>query len=749
MKNHYFLLPIGLLTTILSCLTTYLYSLIIGLGILMIAISKKKHTTLSILVFILWIILINYYISTQKNQRLSIINQYPTSKQTQFIGTLTYHHKNKVIITIKEGFQIRGFLPKKHTYKLQLGDTVSINGSYTKPSIASNPGQHNKLTYALYHKKLGTIAIKTIKTIKKGSPFNTHYMCFKVKEYIIKQHQKSMTNPHASIYSALIFGENYSELDHKYKQLFKKAGLIHAIVVSGSQVSLVLGLCHIILNGLGLYRHYQLIILIPISIFFYILTGGGESVLRAILMAKLMFILKFGFGYKSSPLHVISLTALIMFLIDPFIIYKMGAILSFLATFSLVFGTDIVQKKLPHQLPKIIKNILSIGMAPWLFTTPLLILKFHSLPLGSLISNILLINIIEIIVLLGFTATCLGIICFPLAFLIHQVSWLCIQIIIIVSNEVSSLPLSDIPINHHNLNTCLFLLATWLVFKTNYTLKTKTYSCIGLILIGMNIYYFQYHRTAIITHLDIGQGDATLIKTNQLTCLIDTGPPYDKRLGSITYNVLLPALRYYGIRQLDLLIITHFDKDHAGNLKSLLANIPIKTILHNGNLINYLNKHKLTIPKNTHEETVCNQNELNYKTLQFKFLNPCQHPHQTNKNNQSLVFKLSKHPYSILFTGDIEEQTEYTLLKNNLPDLKSTLLKVGHHGSKTSTNKLFLKSIKPQQSIISAGKNNRYNHPHSSVISRLKHYGKIWRTDQTGAIIIKLSKTLSIQSFLN
>ena len=101
MKNHYFLLPIGLLATILSCLTTYLYSLIIGLGILMIAISKKKHTTLSILVFILWIILINYYISTQKNQRLSIINQYPTSKQTQFIGTLTYHHKNKVIITIK------------------------------------------------------------------------------------------------------------------------------------------------------------------------------------------------------------------------------------------------------------------------------------------------------------------------------------------------------------------------------------------------------------------------------------------------------------------------------------------------------------------------------------------------------------------------------------------------------------------------------------------------------------------------
>tara|TARA_B100000131_G_C18121127_1_gene612958 strand:+ start:773 stop:3022 length:2250 start_codon:yes stop_codon:yes gene_type:complete len=748
MKISFYIFPLSMLATLICCLIKELYIIFILIGIIGIVITNKKIVQYYIIGFISWIIIINCYITIETNNRLTIINSYPSSKKATFTGKLIYQYNNKLILKTKEGFQLTGFLPKTKKIKQTLGDIITVQGHYTKPTIPTNPGQTNKLTYAIYYKKLGSITIKTITTLKKETKLNINTICFKIKQHIINQHQNSMKNPHATIYSALIFGENYSELDYQSKQLFQKAGLIHAIVVSGSQVSLVLGLCHLLLNTLGLYRYHQLIILIPISIFFYILTGGGESVLRASLMALLMFLIKFGFGYKASPLHIVSVTALIMFILDPFIIYKIGAILSFLATFSLIFGTDMVQQQLPKSLPKTIKNILSIGMAPWLFTTPILIFKFHSLPLGSLISNALLITLIEYTVLLGFTSTCLGIIYFPIALLLNQIAWLCIQIIILISTWVTKIPLADIPISHHNSVTLLFVLATWICFKTKYSLKTKSYACLCFILIGINSYYFQYKNSITIAQLDIGQGDATLIKTNYLSCLIDTGPPYDKRLGSITYNVLLPALRYYGIRHLDLLIITHFDKDHVGNLKSLLETIPIKTILHNGNLNHYLNNNHITLPSKTKTQKVCNQNQLNYKTLQFKFLNPCQQSKHQNKNNQSLVFKITSHPYSLLFTGDIETPMEYLLVKNNLDDLKSTILKVGHHGSKTSSNKIFLNAINPHHSIISAGKHNRYNHPHPAIISRLKNYGKTWRTDLSGAIIIKIKKTLSIQSFI-
>ncbi|MBH38089.1 DNA internalization-related competence protein ComEC/Rec2 [bacterium] len=749
MKTDYFLFPIGLLITLLSCLDKNLYLTIIIIGITFMGLTKKNNNRFICIVLIMGIISINSYLSIQTTKRLSEIKTYPSSPHTSFTGKIIYLYNKKVIIKTKNGYSLTGFLPKHHTNTLGLDDIIHITGHYTQPSLASNPGQYNNLKYAIHHKKLGHIYIKSLKIIKKQSLFSLNKASYVLKKHIKNQHTKSMKNPHATIYSALIFGENYSELDYASKQRFKKAGLIHAIVVSGSQVSLILGLCHIVLNWLGIVRHYQLYYLIPISIFFYILTGGGASVLRAILMAHILFILKFGFGYRSSPLHVISMTGLIMIILDPFVIYKTGAILSFLATFSLVFGSELVKKQLPHSLPIPLKEILSIGIAPWLFTTPILIIKFQSLPLGSLISNIILIQLIEYTVIIGFTATLIGMIFFPLAYLLHQLSWISIEIIIIISNWVIKIPLSEIPISQHNMVTVLFVIASWICFKTTLSFKTKCYSCTCLILIGINSYYFHYKNTVIITQLNIGQGDATIIKTNHLSCLIDTGPPYDKYLGSIPHSVLFPALRYYGIRTLDLLILTHFDQDHVGNLSSLLETIPIKTIIHNGNLMTYLKKHNITLPKDTLTQSLCHNDQLIYHDLNITFLNNCNNHPSISKNNQSLIFKVSKAPYSMLFTGDIEEKTEYSLLKNNSHNLKSTLLKVGHHGSKTSSSKIFLKAINPAHSIISAGKNNRYNHPHPSVISRLKHYGKIWRTDQAGAIIIKLTKTLSIQSFLN
>ncbi|MBI59621.1 DNA internalization-related competence protein ComEC/Rec2 [bacterium] len=740
--------PISLLLLLISCYNTILSIVIIMSLILVSKLIKEPRLTYVSLITVLLIMMINSYLSIETKQRLSTITAYSNAKKPQFTGKLIYTYHNKIIIKTQKGYTLTGYLPKNHLFKLNLDDTVRLTGTYNPPSTPTNPGQYNNLKYAIHHKKLGSIYIKSLKVLKKNTSVSLNKASYHVKKKITKHHQKSLPMPHSSIYSALIFGENYAELNHDLKQLFKKAGLIHAIVVSGSQVSLVLGMCHIVINWLGIYRYYQLIFLVPISIFFFILTGGGESVLRAIIMAHTLFIIKFGLGYRSSTLHVISFTAFLMIIMDPFVIYKIGAILSFLATFSLVFGTDLVKQQLPKRFSPKLNEFISIGIAPWMFTTPVLIIKFQSLPIGSLVSNIILVQLIEYTVIIGFTGTLLGIVLPPIAHVLHQLAWVCIDLIIHVSTWVTHLPFADIPINQHNLTTGLFLLACFICFKTSLPLKTKLTSCLCLILIGINSYFIRYNNSVIITQLDIGQGDATLIKTNQFTCLIDTGPPYDKRLGSITYSVLLPALRYYGIQTLDALILTHFDQDHVGNLKPLLATIPIKKIIHNGNLHSYLKKHNISLPNNTLEQSVCYGDRIRSKLITISFLNPCNNTAQLSKNNQSLVFKLSKPPYSMLFTGDIEKEMEYRLLQHHSNSLPSTLLKVAHHGSKTSTTHKFLSTVKPIHSIISAGKNNSYNHPHLAVLATLNDYGKIWRTDQTGAIIIHMTKTLTIKSFI-
>jgi competence protein ComEC len=733
-----------LITTII--IPKIIYYLI---GLTIISVFFLKNSKLHYLCFLSICItcLFLSYIHFETVSRLNIINTYPSTKNTSFTGQVTYKTNQKIKINTSHGFLLTGFLNTPYS-KIHVGDYVNISGYYNKPSKPSNPGQYNYFQRALYHKNLGIMAVKNIKKINESPLFNLDKLSYIAKQAIIKQHQTSLPNPHATIYSALIFGENYSELTPAIKQLFKKAGLIHAIVVSGSQVSLVLGMCHLIFNWLGIYRYYQLIFLIPISIFFFVLTGGGASVLRAIIMAHLMFIIKFGCGYKTTPLHTISFTAFIMIIMDPFVVYKMGAILSFLATFSLVFGTDLLQKQFPKQMPSAIKEGFALAIAPWAFTTPVLIFKFHSLPFGAILSNLFLIQIIELTVIIGFAGTLLGILFLPLASLFHQSAGGLIEIIILISTWVNKLPFAEIPLKDYRLNTLLFLIAIGSLFYKNFKIIPKLKIATCCLLIGMISFYWQYDNRTIITQLDVGQGDAAIIKTNQLSCLIDTGPPYDQRLGSIASSVLFPALRYYGIAELDYLILTHFDKDHVGNLKKILETIPVKKIIHNGNLDTYLKRKKISLPKNTSSHILCDNNTISIDSLHIEFLNACTKTQHLSKNNQSLVFKISQHPYSMLFTGDIEKETEYYLLQHQSKKLSSTLLKVAHHGSKTSSTDPFLKTVNPSHLIISAGKNNRYNHPNPTILSQLNSFGSLWRTDLTGAIVIRFAKQLQIKAFL-
>lgn len=237
--------------------------------------------------------------------------------------------------------------------------------------------------------------------------------------------------------------------------------------------------------------------------------------------------------------------------------------------------------------------------------------------------------------------------------------------------------------------------------------------------------------------LDIGQGDSILIQGNGKNILVDTGPPSSKKK-------LLEKLKKYKVEKIDLLIITHAHSDHNGNVLAVLDALPVDLVMESSALTaspivkKYysLMKEKkipLKIPKAGEFYEINEGSNLEFLTPLGSFED------SENVNNSSLVFILSSGKVKALFTGDAESQVEKELVRLYGNKLESQILKSPHHGSRTSSSDLFIKTVHPQISLISLGARNDYGHPHKEVFNRYQKHGVgVYRTDLQGDITVYL-----------
>ena len=244
--------------------------------------------------------------------------------------------------------------------------------------------------------------------------------------------------------------------------------------------------------------------------------------------------------------------------------------------------------------------------------------------------------------------------------------------------------------------------------------------------------------TLTVAFLDIGQGDSILIRSpNGMTMLIDGGNS-DRDAN----EVILPKLREWGAEKLDVMLPTQPDADHIGGLPEVLENFPVETVALTGQVhTTQVYERFLTDIRDTRVNTIQVRTGTTIPfdpTLKIEVLWPedrfVQDPN--DRNNASIVFRLTYGQVSFMFPGDAEGQAERAILAGGA-DLRSAVLKVGHHGSRTSTSEAFLEAIDPQIAVISAGQGNRYGHPHPEVLDRLNQAGvQIYRTDLSGTITI-------------
>lgn len=480
-----------------------------------------------------------------------------------------------------------------------------------------------------------------------------------------------------------------------------------------------------------------------------------------------IFIILCSLFYKKNNFYIsLILSLLFIVIINPYNIFSIGMWLSYAGTIGIVLTYDFWHRVIFRK--KCYKGFV-LSISAQIFIIPIMIYVFNYFSLTFFISNIITSIFISYILAIGYISIFISFIFSPLSKFISHFEKGMIYIILKTANIVSQIPLSKIFVitpNFYLIIIYYIILFSFIIYFRNhkfhmlriflckrylYLLLLKFYNkkrfkkiVIISIVLCLIIQVYKIDFNLKIYFVDVGQGDCTLIIT-----------PYGKRIlidggegNSDKYDygekVVFPYLLDREIKRIDYMIVSHADSDHIGGLIYVLENMKVENIfigvqLKTSNqlkkLIQVANNKKIKI-------TILEKDDIKYidKSVKLEVLWPDKNNliSENTLNNNSLVFKLKYNNFSILFTGDIEEIAEKKLV---LSELKSTIIKIAHHGSKTSSTEEFINCVNPRIALIGVGKKNNFGHPSDEVIERLeKRNIKIYRTDQMGEISIIINR---------
>ncbi len=625
---------------------------------------------------------------------------------------------------------------------LNIGNTYTINGKLRTPFKASNPSQFDYGKY-LNNFKTHTVFYADNKDCIKESANLTPKWKFiqnlnNIREQILRSHASYLKSPNLEILGGIVFGDDAVAPPDYIKDTFKNSGLLHILAASGMNVALIYGFWYFILRRLRVPMRFIIISGMGVVILYTLMTGLGASVVRAALM--LLFVLAGKLIDRDS--HSVSLLAFVaslMLLYNPAYINDVGFQLSFIVTFGLLTTAHVILEKIKtSKFSAWLYAELLIPIVSQLWVIPLQMFYFNTISTYAIPANIAIMPFICAISFLGFISSLLSIIT-PIAKYVCLISDyilnICLDILVNISNFFSNLPQSLIETTHPAVIQIfvyyIILLIITHMFRAEQR-KRLTYITICLItLLCLSMINIPNHNLEIIT-FDVQNADAFLIKTpKNKYFIIDTGKSAYNGGKSQAEVIILKYLKDRGIKNIEGLIVTHFDNDHSGGVTDILTKTNVKNIYLNSiNNESYTSKQIYSTLKNSDTKTcLVETKQKAYEEKDFSI--NLFRPHGETDNENSIITLIEMENFQALFMGDAGFNA-YNSIRNDLPKMSLEIFKVGHHGAKEAVNTQMVNELEPKISIISTGK-NIFGHPNKITLDTLRNTD-IYRTDINNSI---------------
>ncbi|MBE6158625.1 MAG: DNA internalization-related competence protein ComEC/Rec2 [Firmicutes bacterium] len=593
---------------------------------------------------------------------------------------------------------------------LKYGSYVNLTGELSDPSNNSIFNTFNYRKY-LYNKRI--------------------YKIFNISSFNISNNNISLINRFKNFLSDTIDKRDNSEyikifilgdktsIDSDDLNNYQTLGISHLFSVSGMHITLFSCVVLFLLSKLK-NKNIPIIISLIVLFIYGLLCSFPSSIKRAYTLYLLLSLNKI-FKLDIKTMNLFYLTIVINIIIDCFIIYDIGFLYSSLTTYGLIKFNNYLKRGNYFYI------LLKVSIIAFLFSLPITINNNYVINLMSPINNLFVVPLVSLIV-------------YPLSILtliipiFNPLFDLSLNLLFIINNFLININIINAVIPKIPL-LVIFIYYIFLVLSYRYK---RMILCYLLLILFVKYNYF-LDDSSYVYFFDVQQGDSALVVSprHKNVTLIDTGglvkfkeEKWKKK--NKEYHLsdnTISFMHSIGISRINNLVISHGDQDHVGEAINIINNIKVERVIFNCGPYNNLEKELIKVldKKNIKYNTCINKLE-DMLFLQTKVYD--------NENDNSNVIYAELSGYKFMFMGDASVTTEKEILnKYNLPDID--VLKVGHHGSKTSSSKEFINEINQKYSIISVGKNNRYGHPNKEVLNTLNH-SKIYRTDEDGSIMFKI-----------
>jgi len=628
---------------------------------------------------------------------------------------------------------------------LHYGDIIKFTGKLKIPQSRRNPNGFDYRSYLLQKGISTTVFSREIEVIGKLKTNLFVATAYYLRERLITFYESYLPPNLSSLIVGITLGIK-DNIPGETMKAVKDSGVAHALAVSGLHTGVIYAALELIFNKLCVSRKLSFIIESIIIIFYSFMAGLSTSVVRSTIMI-MVFMLSKVVGRENDSLNSLCFSALILLLINPLTLFSVSFQLSYAAVLGIILFYNPI-KSLLEKLPKYLSESIAVMVAAQLVVAPVLAYYFFNISLVSFITNLVVVPLVSFILIGGLISGIAGLLFEPLGAVLIKFPGFLLDIVEKTVLICTKLPFATITV------PALPIISTFLYYGSLTLLfdlipMTDKYYCkykkaYAIILIAIALLPAIWPIGAFeVTFIDVGQGDSILIQTKRnKVILIDGGgnPAYYNSDFDTGEDIILPLLYSKGIRVIDMIIFTHFDDDHARGLLSILKSMKVKNIVYGLSEDSRIYEEMLEIARQKRINTiqVARGDSFIVDDTTFEVLHPVESGPLFSGNNNSVVLKMNFRGISFLFTGDLEYEGEQSLVNSGI-DIGAHVLKVGHHGSFTSTSPEFLSKVNPLYAVITVGADNNFGHPSDKVLKLLEERGiTVFRTDINGAVSFKI-----------